>query len=52
MIMTLEPITAVALSAAVLGHAFTWLQVLGAAITLVAGIAFLRQRDAQATVPR
>jgi drug/metabolite transporter (DMT)-like permease len=46
-IMTLEPITAVALSAIVLDQGFTLLQAAGAAITLAAGVHFLRRRYAQ-----
>ena len=45
-IMTLEPITAVILSAIVLDQAFTLTQVLGAAITLAACALFLRRRYA------
>ena len=45
-IMTLEPITAVVLSAIVLDQGFTLVQVLGAAITLAACVFFLRRRYA------
>jgi drug/metabolite transporter (DMT)-like permease len=45
-IMTLEPITAVALTAIVLDQGLTLLQLLGAAITLAACVVFLRRRYA------
>jgi len=47
-IMTLEPITAVVLSAIFLDQGFTLLQALGAAITLFACVFFLRRRYADA----
>jgi drug/metabolite transporter (DMT)-like permease len=47
-IMTVEPITAVVLSAIVLDQGFTPLQALGAAITLAACVTFLRRRYADA----
>lgn len=44
-IMMLEPVSAVILSALVLGHAFTAVQAIGAAITLIACAWFLRRRQ-------